>query len=162
MRAIRREVRPSRREGVRKDEQEGRPHLLGALSRSSVVFLLGVLRLVRFRRLILVDRAQKHSELVNIQEALGGSATAPYPDDRFDIMWILHRHRLVAKESEKCQGLDDHRRMRYDPDLEVEDEWDAENDDGEDNESDRVDDGLEGDAGEPYNLVVESQFVLGS
>ncbi|GAA6012743.1 hypothetical protein JCM10207_005347 [Rhodosporidiobolus poonsookiae] len=59
----------------------------------------------------------KHSMLHEIAHELGSPRTAPYPDDRYDIIWTLHRNRIVTKESEQCPGLDKPRRK--DPDLEV-------------------------------------------
>lgn len=38
-------------------------------------------------------------------------------------MWVLHHHKIISKESEKCRGIDDGRSStRWDPDLEVEPE----------------------------------------
>ena len=84
-----------------------------------------------------------------IQEALGGTATTPYPDDRFDIMWIMRHHKIVSKESEKCKGIDDGRTVRYDPDLELDDEWDNVDEEGVHVEGEDFDDELDGDFVEP-------------
>ncbi|KAL8280778.1 hypothetical protein RQP46_006782 [Phenoliferia psychrophenolica] len=88
----------------------------------------------------------KHSNLVMLQEALGGTATTPYPDDRFDIMWIMKHHKIISKESEKCKGIDDGRTIRYDPDLELDDEWQDDDEEGFGAEGDDVEDELDGDA----------------
>ncbi|KAM0748606.1 hypothetical protein T439DRAFT_327869 [Meredithblackwellia eburnea MCA 4105] len=64
----------------------------------------------------------KHSFIAEIAKELGASAVrTSYPDKRFDIAWILSKRRVVAKESEKCVGLDDHRKKGRDPDLELDD-----------------------------------------
>ncbi|KAI5480499.1 NAD(P)-binding protein [Pseudohyphozyma bogoriensis] len=66
----------------------------------------------------------KHSELARVAHALGPNSKKPYkpyPDDRFDIMWVLENQKMVSKESELCKGIDDtHARKKHDPDLEVE------------------------------------------
>lgn len=64
--------------------------------------------------------AWKHSFLAPLAQALGSTSDAPYPDDRYDIMWVLHQKRIVEKKSEKCKGLDEGRRRLHDSDLEVE------------------------------------------
>ncbi|BGP57833.1 hypothetical protein JCM8202_002488 [Rhodotorula sphaerocarpa] len=66
----------------------------------------------------------KHSYLHKIARELGAKKTAPYPDDRFDIIWTLTRRRIVRKESEQCPGLDPV--VRHDPDLEIKEEADCE------------------------------------
>ena len=86
---------------------------------------------------------QKHSYLHKIARELGAKKTAPYPDDRYDIIWTLTRRRIVRKESEQCPGLDPVVR-RHDPDLEigigigeeaVVEEEEEEEEEAEDNES---------------------------
>lgn len=84
---------------------------------------------------------QKHSYLHKIARELGAKKTAPYPDDRYDIIWTLTRRRIVRKESEQCPGLDPVVR-RHDPDLEVGigeeavvEEEEEEEEEAEDNES---------------------------
>ncbi|GAA5853271.1 hypothetical protein JCM8547_000263 [Rhodosporidiobolus lusitaniae] len=75
----------------------------------------------------------KHSMLHVIAEELGAPPTLPYPDERFDIIWTLHRNRIVTKESEQCPGIDPPpKKGRKDPDLEVDVERSFDNDDGED------------------------------
>ncbi|KAG0663369.1 hypothetical protein C6P46_002708 [Rhodotorula mucilaginosa] len=83
----------------------------------------------------------KHSYLHKIARELGAKKTAPYPDDRYDIIWTLTRRRIVRKESEQCPGLDPVVR-RHDPDLEVGigeeavvEEEEEEEEEAEDNES---------------------------
>ncbi|KAK4696257.1 hypothetical protein P7C70_g8405, partial [Phenoliferia sp. Uapishka_3] len=84
----------------------------------------------------------KHSELVNLQAALGGAATTPYPDDRFDVVWIMKHQKIVSKASEKCKGIDDGRKTAGDPDLELEDddyeveEWGEEQQDSDSHDED--------------------------
>ncbi|KAL7412320.1 hypothetical protein BDY24DRAFT_392532 [Mrakia frigida] len=49
----------------------------------------------------------KHHDLLNMARALGVDTTVGYPDDRFDIMWIIEGQRMVEKRSEHCPLLDD-------------------------------------------------------
>lgn len=67
--------------------------------------------------------AWKHSFLSTLAQALGSDSDVPYPDDRYDIMWVLRERRIVEKVSERCKGLDErwwrHRKSDHDPDLEV-------------------------------------------
>ncbi|SCV67164.1 BQ2448_5810 [Microbotryum intermedium] len=62
----------------------------------------------------------KHSFLRDLAEAFGSQARLEYPDNRFDIMWIVKHRKIVSKRSEKCCGLDV--THRNDPDLAIEDE----------------------------------------
>ncbi|GAA5824793.1 hypothetical protein JCM11251_005344 [Rhodosporidiobolus azoricus] len=84
----------------------------------------------------------KHSMLHVIAHELGAPKTEPYPDDRFDIIWTLHKNNIIKKESEQCPGIDKPRNKkgRKDPDLEIPKHGleDAEEEDDEEEEkSDR-------------------------
>ncbi|GAA5915689.1 hypothetical protein JCM6882_004117 [Rhodosporidiobolus microsporus] len=64
----------------------------------------------------------KHSMLHVIAHELGAPKTEPYPDDRYDIIWTLHKNNIIKKESEQCPGIDkprDKKGGRKDPDLEI-------------------------------------------
>ncbi|GAA6030773.1 hypothetical protein JCM8097_008870 [Rhodosporidiobolus ruineniae] len=62
----------------------------------------------------------KHSMLNVIAHELGAPKTDPYPDDRFDIIWTIHRNRIITKESEQCPGIDKPaKKGKKDPDLEI-------------------------------------------
>ncbi|GAA5877746.1 hypothetical protein JCM3774_000743 [Rhodotorula dairenensis] len=80
----------------------------------------------------------KHSYLHKIARELGAKKTAPYPDDRYDIIWTLTRRRIVRKESEQCPGLDPV--LRHDPDLEIDIGAEAGLDNDEEDEEDFVND----------------------
>ncbi|BGP19516.1 hypothetical protein JCM10213_003545 [Rhodosporidiobolus nylandii] len=82
----------------------------------------------------------KHSMLHKIAHELGSPKTAPYPDDRYDIIWTLHKNRIVTKESEHCPGIDrPWKKGRKDPDLEIEPFHFAQDEDLEDDEADAGD-----------------------
>ncbi|GAA5937213.1 hypothetical protein JCM1841_002328 [Sporobolomyces salmonicolor] len=80
----------------------------------------------------------KHSMLHVIAQELGAPKTSPYPDDRYDIMWTLHHHRIIAKERERCPGIDPPP-SKHDPDVEL--DWHPTLDDEDD--LDEVEDELE-------------------
>ncbi|KAM0791105.1 hypothetical protein ACM66B_004394 [Microbotryomycetes sp. NB124-2] len=77
----------------------------------------------------------KHSFLHVIARALGSQTKSTYPDDRFDILWVLKNRKIIAKESEHCPKLDKHHRAKndgIDPDLRVsEDDLHEQEDDDE-------------------------------
>ncbi|ORY49734.1 hypothetical protein BCR35DRAFT_310792 [Leucosporidium creatinivorum] len=79
----------------------------------------------------------KHSFLHTIAQGLGSRARLTYPDDRFDIMWIMKHRRIISKESEKCRGIDDDRMDgKHDRDLELEPERLGEVEEGEEDDMD--------------------------
>ena len=101
---------------------------------------------------------QKHSYLHKIARELGAKKTAPYPDDRYDIIWTLTRRRIVRKESEQCPGLDPVVRRHDDPDLEIGEEVAAavgKEEEEEEEEAAEEDESLE-------DLVYEEEYVHGA
>ncbi|ODO11170.1 hypothetical protein I350_01774 [Cryptococcus amylolentus CBS 6273] len=63
----------------------------------------------------------KHRDLNVIATALGApNAKNHYPDDRYDIIWIMHGGAIVEKRSQHCPVIDDGRVDEGDPDLVVE------------------------------------------
>ncbi|KAI5480701.1 putative phosphoglycerate mutase family protein [Pseudohyphozyma bogoriensis] len=49
----------------------------------------------------------EHSELTDIASALGVDNPPDYPDDSYNLIWMIQDEKLVSITSEDCPGLDD-------------------------------------------------------
>ncbi|KAK4046325.1 hypothetical protein OIV83_006155 [Microbotryomycetes sp. JL201] len=64
----------------------------------------------------------KHSFLHVIARALGSQTKSKYPDDRYDILWVMQNRKIISKEAEHCPKLDKQHKAKndkQDPDLQV-------------------------------------------
>ncbi|KAM0754560.1 hypothetical protein T439DRAFT_321594 [Meredithblackwellia eburnea MCA 4105] len=49
----------------------------------------------------------KHTLLTSIAQILGSKSVVEYPEERFDLMWVMTNQSVIARKSENCKGIDD-------------------------------------------------------